>query len=71
MTLIAYTNKKTLPTRWVAQNAPFAARLDTLREAGLIETERAGFNGANRFYIPFAVRKYFSTDDAAPSADRK
>lgn len=25
MTLIAYTNKKTLPTRWVARNAPSAA----------------------------------------------
>lgn len=45
--------------------------IDTLREAGLIETERAGFNGANRFYIPFTIRKYFSTDDASVSADRK
>ena len=45
--------------------------LDTLREAGLIETERAGFNGANRFYIPFAVRKYFNTDNAALSSERK
>ena len=45
--------------------------IDTLREAGLIETERAGFNGANRFYIPSAIQDYFNTEDAALSADRK
>ena len=33
--------------------------LDTLREAGLIETERAGFNGANRLFIPFSVQTVF------------
>lgn len=45
--------------------------LDTLREAGVIETERAGFNGANRFFIPFSVQQYFNTDDMAMSADRQ
>ena len=45
--------------------------LDTLREAGLIETERSGFNGANRFFIPFSVQRYFNTDDMATSADRQ
>lgn len=45
--------------------------LDTLREAGLIETERAGFNGANRFYIPSQIQAYFSTDEAVAASDRK
>lgn len=45
--------------------------METLRDAGVIETERAGFNGANRFFIPFSVQRYFNTDDMAASADRQ
>ena len=45
--------------------------LDTLREAGLIETERAVFNGANRFYIPSQIQAYFSTDEAVAASDRQ
>lgn len=45
--------------------------METLRDAGVIETERAGFNGANRFYIPSQIQAYFSTDEAMAASDRK
>lgn len=42
-----------------------------LREAGLIETERGGYNGANRFFFTYAVYDYFIRQEMIKEYNRK
>ena len=45
--------------------------IETLRDAGLLEYDREGYNGANRYYIKWRLYRYFHPLKPVGQADRQ
>ena len=44
--------------------------IDDLIRVGVVEAERAGARGANRYFIPISVQRYFNPPEHRLSSDR-